>query len=154
MSRILAVLLFLAVALAASAEAHVLAVGSTVTYADGTVVTITDQEFVINRADMNAATIALKNAPVDAATILQLKTLSDGQQATIEADGKWKTIIGVGAFILGVVVDEASRSSRCYRRSRIPGTRRITMGDEEKAGGVGTEDNTTQVVPPPSPRGA
>ena len=107
MSRILAVLLFLAVALAASAEAHVLAVGSTVTYADGTVVTITDQEFVINRADMNAATIALKNAPVDAATILQLKTLSDGQQATIEADGKWKTIIGVGAFILGVVVDEA-----------------------------------------------
>ena len=28
---------------------------------------------------------------------------------TIAEDGKWKTLIGVGAFILGVVVDEAVR---------------------------------------------
>ena len=101
-----AVVFFLAGVAIATAEAHVLAIGSTVTYADGTVVTVTDQEFVINRTDMDAATIALLQAPVDAKTILDLKILSDRQQVSIESDRKWKTIIGVGAFILGVAADE------------------------------------------------
>jgi chromosome segregation ATPase len=105
----LAVLFLLAGVVIANSEAQVLAVGSTYTLADGTVVTVTDQRFVLDRNDMNAATEALKDRPVDAATILQLQTLSDGQQKTIDADGKWKTAISIVSFFLGVVVDEAVR---------------------------------------------
>jgi hypothetical protein len=103
------VLLFLAGVVLAHSEAQVLRVGSTYTLSDGTVVTVTDQRFVLDRSDMDAATYALRSLPVDAATILQLQSVSDGQQRTIDSDGRWKTWIGVGAFVIGVLVDEVVR---------------------------------------------
>jgi hypothetical protein len=49
---------------------------------------------------------------VSAKEILDLHTLSDKQQGTINNNRTWQTLIGIGAFIMGVVADETVHTIR------------------------------------------
>jgi hypothetical protein len=102
----LAGIMLLFTTLSIHAEAKLLPAGTLITLPDGETMKLDASGFLLNRADMNAATIALTQAPVNAKEILDLHALSDKQQKTIDSAGKWQTWIGIGAFILGVVVDE------------------------------------------------
>ena len=105
----LAVLFVLAPVVIAHSEAQVLPAGTVITTPDGKVQTLAAVGFLLDRSDMDAATYALKALPVDAATILQLQSVSDGQQKKIDNAHTWDVVIAIGAFAVGVFVDELVR---------------------------------------------
>jgi hypothetical protein len=87
-------------------DARTLPVGTVITVPGGTQETLTSPGFLLNRDDMNAATIALQEKAVNAKEIFDLRALSDKQQKKIENETTWKIVIGVASFALGVVGDE------------------------------------------------
>ena len=87
-------------------DAKTLPAGTVITVPGGAPETLAEPGFLLNRDDMNAATIALEEKPVDAATIFKLQKLSDSQQKKIDNETTWKIVIGVASFALGVVGDE------------------------------------------------
>ena len=105
---VVAILILLTVAgiVVSHSEAKVLPAGTVITFADGTTQTLTATGFLLSREDMNAATVALEEKPVDAKEILDLHSLSDKQQKSIDNSHTWEIIIGVASFALGVVADE------------------------------------------------
>jgi hypothetical protein len=100
------VLLVLGTVVIAHSETKVLPKGTVITTPDGKTDVLTADYFLDDRATAEAEANALEGRQVDAKTILRLQTLSDGQQKRIDGDNRWKTAIGIGAFILGVVADE------------------------------------------------
>lgn len=105
----LAALMILSTAVIAPSETRVLPAGTLISTPDGKVITLTADHFLFDRPAAEAAANALEGRKVDAKTILDLKTLSDGQQVKINNNSTWRTVIGIGAFALGVFVDEVVR---------------------------------------------
>ena len=104
-----AILVFMLVASVGFSEATVLPKGTVITLPGGVSKTLTEDQFLLERPDMEAATKALEDNAIDAKTIGNLKTLSDKQQSTIDNDTTWKRIDAFLGFLFGVVADEGVR---------------------------------------------
>jgi hypothetical protein len=107
MKWVVVILLF--VATLSFSEATVLPAGTVITLPGGTSKTLTSDEFLLERPDMEAAVKAIKDTAIDAKTIGDLKTLSDGQQRTIDNATTWKRIDALLGFFAGILADEGAR---------------------------------------------
>ena len=101
----LAVLLFLAGVVLAQAEAKVLPVGTLVILPDGEHITLDAVGFLLTRDDMEQATTALAQAPVDAKTILDLQTLSNQQEAALRQEWLWRGVSAAVGLLAGIAFD-------------------------------------------------
>jgi hypothetical protein len=104
------ILVFLCVSALSFADAKVLPAGTTIIMPDGTTKTVlSDSCFLLTRADMEKAVKALDDMAIDEKVIGDLRTLSDGQQRTIDTATTWKRIDAVLGFLLGIAADEGGR---------------------------------------------
>ena len=105
----LAVILFFACIgiLRANADAVVLPVGTIIIASDGSSQTLVEAQFLLTRADMEAAANAMEDKRIDEKTIEDLRSLSNKQATQLSQETTWAVVIGVvatvGGFLLGRV---------------------------------------------------
>jgi uncharacterized membrane protein YedE/YeeE len=91
----------------ASGDAKVLPVGTRITLPDGGFYVIAEEEFLLQRTDMEAATYALAVLPINEKLISDLRSLSNKQ-------ARDKVFIGAASLIGGLVVGVASGVAAGY----------------------------------------
>jgi hypothetical protein len=99
------VLLFLGGVVIASSEAKVLPAGTLIIMPDGEHITLDAVGFLLTRDDMERATTALAQQPVDAKTILDLQTLSDKQERELRQEWLWRGVTAVVGLLSGIAFD-------------------------------------------------
>lgn len=102
---LLALLFLLASVVIASSEAKVLPAGTVIYYPDGSMETLQATGFLLMRDDMEKATVALANAPVDAKTIFDLQALSNRQEASLRDARFWHLVSGGVGLVAGILLD-------------------------------------------------
>lgn len=102
---LIALLLLLASVVIANSEAKVLPEGTLIVLPDGTHITLDAVGFLLTRDDMERATTAMAQAPIDAKTIFDLQQLSNKQAVQLHDDLFWKVIAGTVGIIAGIAFD-------------------------------------------------
>jgi len=101
----IALLLFLGTVVIASSEAKVLPEGTLIILPDGEHITLDAVGFLLMRDDMERATTALAQQPVDAKTILDLQTLSNAQEQALKQEWLWRGVSAVAGLLTGIAFD-------------------------------------------------
>lgn len=90
-------------------EAQVLPQGTVITEPDGSSQTLDASHFLLDRTDMEQATLAIAAKPIDEKTIADLRTLSDKQAKDAADRGTVEIIGGLVIAVLAALLGHAVR---------------------------------------------